>query len=382
MSFRPSLLWLWAARDLLRRPTEGLLTGAALAAFVWIVGAALLLTGSVSGTAARMIEAGPSLVLRRLDAGGFAPVPLSATASVAAVPGALQVRPRVWGPARAGKDPVEVYAVDAPVAEALRQAQLPIPDDETAVVGPGFAHKVRAFVTVVGPGGQATLQMIGALPETAGLVAQDTFLVSPEVAHRVLGVPVGYATDLVLDVNRESEEDAIRSDLADAVPFVTTISTRHEAVGRTVVSLARRGGLFLLLMLPAGLALLVLVAGAARERAGRAKEVGVLKAVGWTTGDVLTLHLFRAVWVALPALGLGLAGAWLSVFGPFVQWPGALLFGWSGVPPHLYLDPSGAGLVLAQVSATVVLPWLAASLWPAIVASAKDPWALISEETE
>jgi len=382
MKLSASLLWLWAARDLLRRPAEALLAGGALAAFVWIIGAALLLTRAVEGTAQRMVKAGPSLVMRRLDASGFSPLPLSVTASVAQVPGALNVRPRVWGPARAGAEPVEVFAVDAQVSAALQQADLPIPDDDTAVVGPGFAHKVRAYVTVVGPGGQATLQMIGALPQTAGLVAQDTFLVSPAVARRVLGIPEGFATDLVLDVNRESEEDAIRPDLADAVPFVSVISAQHEAVGRVAVNLGRRGGLFLLLCVPAGLALLVLVAGVARDRAARSKEVGVLKAVGWTTSNVLTLHLFRALWVAAPALGLGLAGAWLSVFGPWVQWPGALLFGWSGVPPHLYLDPAGAGMVLVEVSATVLLPWLAASLWPAVLASAKDPWSLISAEGE
>ncbi len=380
MSFRPSLLWVWAARDLLRRPAEGILTAGTLAAFVWIVGAALVLTRAVEGTARRMIEAGPSLVMRKLDASGFAPMPLSVTASVAAVPGAMSVRGRIWGPARAGSDPVELVALDATSTAALKQAGLPVPDDETAVVGPGFTHKVKAYVVVSGPGGQATLQMIGALPETAGLVAQDTFLVSPAVARRVLNVPEGYVSDLVIDVNHESEEDAIRPDLGNVVPFATVISTRHEAMGRAAVSLGRRGGLFMLLLLPAGLALLVLVIGVARDRAGRSKELGILKAVGWTTGDVLTLHLFRAIWVAAPAVSLGMAGAWLSVFGPWVQWPGALLFGWTAVPPNLFLDTAGAALVLAEVAGTVVLPWLAASLWPAVLASAKDPWVLISGE--
>lgn len=380
MSFRPSLLWVWAARDLLRRPAEGLLTAGALAAFVWIVGTALVLTRAVEGTARRMVEAGPSLVIRKLDASGFAPMPLSVTASLAAVPGALSVRPRIWGPARAGSDPVELVALDQVSTAALKQAGLPVPDEETAVVGPGFAHKLQSYVVVTGPGGRATLQMIGALPETAGLVAQDTFLVSPEVARRVLNVPPGYASDFAVNVNHESEEDAIRPDLADAVPFATVISTRHEAIGRATVSLGRRGGLFMLLLLPAGLALLVLVVGVARDRAGRSKELGILKAVGWTTGDVLTLHLFRAIWVAAPAVSLGMAGAWLSVFGPWVQWPGALLFGWSGLPPNLFLDTGGAGLVLVEVAGTVVFPWLAASLWPAVIASAKDPWALISGE--
>lgn len=379
MSRRPSLLWLWAVRDLLRRPGEGLLAAGALASFVWIVGGALLLEAAVQSTTRRMIAAGPSLVVRRLGPAGLSPIPTSVTASVAAVPGALNVRPRLWGPARAGDQPVEVVAADETIRAQLTQAGLPHPDPERVVAGPGFEGKERSYIVLTGAGGQATLQIAATLPTVTGLVAQDTLLVTEGVARRVLGIPEGHATDLVFDVNQVSEEDAIRPDVQEALPFPVVIDTRHDAIGRYAVSLGRRGGLFLLLLVPAGFAVLVLVVSVARDRAGRAREVGLLKAVGWTSRDVLALHGLRALWVALPAVGLGAALAWLSVFGPWVRWPGALLFGWSGLPPALFLDPGGAGLALAQVGATVVLPWLVASLWPAITASARDPWDLIGE---
>lgn len=379
MTRGPSLLWLWAVRDLMRSPGEGILAALALASLVWIVGATLLLTSAVEGTARRLVGAGPSLVIRHLGPQGLAPMPASSTASVAAVPGALRVRGRVWGPARAGDDPVEIVAVDETIKAALVQAGLPVPTDENVVAGPGFVSKRRAYIVLTGSAGLATLQVADVLEDGLGLVAQDTLLVSEPIARRVLGLRPGLVTDVVLDVNQESEEDAIRPDLQDALPFPVIIHARHEAIGAYAVALGRRGGLFLLLLLPAGLALLALVVGIARDRAGRAREVGLLKSVGWTTRDILALHGLRAVWVAVPAAAVGMAGAWLSVFSPWVRWPGALLFGWSGTPPALFLDTGGAGVVLLQVAAVVVLPWLVASLWPAVVASAKDPWDLIQE---
>ena len=397
---RMTLLPLWAARDVLRKPAEGLLVGAALAALIWIAGTATLLTEAVRRTADRLIDSGPSLVVRRIGPAGFAPMPLTATGSVAAVAGALRVRPRIWGPATANGRPIEVVGLSSQlVSERFKKhlsyrsrAAMAIPPSSAsveplsdlgpdhAVVGPGFAPERGAVMTLRGPGGTADVELTAALTETAGLVAQDTFVVHPGVARRVLGIPPYAATDLALDVFRESEEAAIRSDIADALPFTVAVTTRSESKRRYNSSLTRRGGLFLLLLLPAALAVGALAAGAARDRSARAKEIGLLKAVGWTSSDIVWMHGFRALWIALPSVGLGMALAWFTVFGPGVRWPGALLFGWSGPPPLLSLDAAGATVVLFEVTLVAVIPWLAAHLWPAIVGGTQDPWALLSEE--
>lgn len=379
---RPTLVPRWAARDVMRRPQEAVLVGAALATLIWVGGTATLLTEAVRATASRLIDAGPSLVVRRLDAGGFAPITMAATASIAAIPGALSVRTRVWGPARAKGRPIEVVGLDSTGRAALADAGLALDpiDDKSAVVGPGFTADRGAVVTVYGPGAKADVELQVALPESVGLVAQDTFLVHPDVARRVLGLAPATATDLVLDVFRQSEEDAIRADIADALPYPVVITTRSEAKRRYTASLTRRGGLFIMMLLPAALAVGALVAGAARDRAARAKEVGLLKAIGWTTADIVRMHALRAAWVALPATGAGWLLAWLSVFGPWVQWPAALFLGWTGPPPRLMLDVAGAGVVLIEVTVVALVPWWAASVAPAIIQSAKDPWQALSED--
>ncbi len=379
---RRSFVPLWAARDVLRRPGEGLLVGMALATLIWMAGTGTLLTEAVRRTAERLVDHGPSLVIRRVGPAGFAPMPIAATATVSAVPGALRVRPRVWGPARVGDRAIEVVALTATAARALVDDRL-IPDVPLrgmAIVGPGFAPERGAIKTVVGAGAAVDVELQYSLPPGAGLVAQDTFLVHPDDARRILGFAPSLATDLAVDVFRESEEAAIRGDIAAALPFDVAITTRAQAQRRYAGSLTRRGGLFVLLLVPAALAVGALVAGAARDRMSRAKEIGLLKAVGWTTHDIVWMHGFRALWVALPATGLGWIAAWLTVFAPGVTWPGTLLFGWSGPPPVLDLDPAGAGVVLVEVTAVAVVPWVAAQLWPAIASGARDPWQMLAED--
>lgn len=373
----PRMLWLWAARDLSRRPGEALLTAGALAALVATVATSLLLHQAVEATVTRLYADGPSLVVTRLGPAGWQPIPADAVDAVATVPGALRPRLRVWGTARADDLPLTIVGVDRAAADALTAAGLPAPAVGEVVLGPGAGAIAGSFLPLRGPGEPRDPFITHVLPTDLGLVAHDAALLHVDDARALLGVPPGHGTDLAVDVHHDGTEAAIRPELAAALPFPVVITTRTEARGATVAGLSRRGGLGLLLLLPALLALALLIASAARDRAGRAAEVGLLKAMGWTTADVVRLSLARALAVGLPAVALGGATAVALVLWPGVSWPGALLLGWEGPPPALHLDAGGAALVLAEVGAFALLPWLAASLWPAVRGATRDPQELL-----
>jgi hypothetical protein len=72
-------------------------------------------------------------------------------------------------------------------------------------------------------------------------------------------------------------------------------------------------------------------------------------------------------------VAVGLFAAWAVSLWPGTDWPGSWLLGWSTRPPGLHLDPAGAGLVLAEVGAVVLAPWLVANLWPALGSASRDP---------
>ena len=63
----------------------------------------------------------------------------------------------------------------------------------------------------------------------------------------------------------------------------------------------------------------------------------------------------------------------LLVLWPGLSWPGYLLLGWKQHPPLMYLDASGALLVLLEIALLIFLPYLAAALWPALKAATADP---------
>jgi hypothetical protein len=375
-------LLLWAARDVIRRPWPALLMAAALALLLTVSGTALLFSQGLSQTSGRLLAHGPDLVVRRLNAGGWAPLPAAeAVAAARRVPGVTHAQARVWGVAAGPAAPLMVIAwADAVLPPAADGRPLAAPRPGEALLGPGVDPGPDPPRLALTAAAALELRPVGRLPAASALLGQDVVLVHPADARRLLGLAPGEAVDLAVDVFHAAEAAAIQPELAAAFPWPVRITARSEAVGLYSGGLARRGGLMLIAGIPAVLALVLVVAGAVREAVGQRREVGLLKALGWTTGEVVRLQVYRALLIALPAACLGMLVAYTLVFRPGVSWPGSLLFGWRAAPPRLYLDPAGALLTLLELGALVVGPYLAAVLLASLQGAAADPQDLLKGE--
>jgi len=374
-----NLMWIWAAKDILRHPLESALLGGALLVLVVVMAMPLLLTQALSGSAERILLQSPALVVRRLNPGGWAPLPaVQATAAARAVAGVTSARARIWGTVRAGDRTVTVIGGGEALEDLLSKEDAGLlPNPGQAVAGPGILADGGDHLTLQSPAVRISLKVIGRLPPAVGLAAHDVIWLHDEDARRLLSIPEGFASDLAVDVFHDGEADTLGPDLVQAFPWPIQIVTRSQAIGDYQAGYARRGGLASVAGLPSLLALALIVAAVVRERTGRRYEVGLLKAMGWTTRNIIGLQMFRAVSIGLPVTAVGLLTSYGLVFWPGATWPGYWLLGWDQQPPALFLDPAGALLVLLEVGGLVLVPYLAATLWPAARGAAADPQGLI-----
>jgi ABC-type lipoprotein release transport system permease subunit len=105
------------------------------------------------------------------------------------------------------------------------------------------------------------------------------------------------------------------------------------------------------------------------------REIAVLKAVGWRTGDVLAARLWENGLLGLAGACLGILAAYIFVFHAGAPGLSAVLFGWSFIHPPLDLTPAiDAAQVLALLG-FVVFPFVAAGIVPAWRAATADPHA-------
>lgn len=376
-----STLQLWAFRDILRRPIESLLLAGAITSTIAVVGTLLLFPRAVYDTVDRLLDAAPAIVVRRIGAGGWQPLPTrEAVQAARTVPGVTAVTPRIWGMVNGPAGPLTVIGV-APgiIAPAYKDFLPRLPGPGQAIVGPGVAAGGIADTLQLEGVLRGTYRVIGRLPDKTGLFSQDLVLLNAQDARQLISLPDGFASDLAVEVFHEEEQDAILADLVAAFPWPVRCVTRRQSAAMYAGVWNRSSTLNTLTAIPAVLAVCLLVAVNIRKSMGRQSDLGIMKALGWTTGDIVRLQLYRALAVGLPSAAIGVCLAYFLVCRPGAgaQWLGSIFLDWKAMPPRLYLAPEGAITVLLEVAGFVLAPVIGSALAPAARAATADVYELI-----
>ena len=218
-----------------------------------------------------------------------------------------------------------------------------------------------------------TLVVAGRIDTPTDLAINKFVVVHIDQARELLGLPPGYASDLAIDVFNSAEETAILPDLNAAYPRPVRITTRTETAGIQAAKFAHRGGVAIVALVPAILALCLLVIVTVRERLGQRSEIGLLKALGWTTGDIVTLQVMRALSISVTAVIGGMFVAFIFVFRFNKTWSNMLHPDWQSLPIQLSINPLDLTLPLLEIIGLVILPFLVATIGAVLRCTACDP---------
>ncbi|MFO8083410.1 MAG: FtsX-like permease family protein [Desulfobacterales bacterium] len=359
-----------------------------LSSVIVVAAVPLLLSQGISTTAQRLLDNGPSMVVRRMMSGHWLPVPIEdAVRAAESVTGVLSAKPRIWGVVYGPEGAVTVMGFPCSGVESLKS----FPDFKNAphrgeaFIGPGVIsatlnQEISHELLLFNGDKKLSVRMAKMLSGEHSMIIHDIVLLHEEDALELLGLERGFASDLAIDVFHEQEVEAIIPDLVNAFPWPVVITTKQDTLKMYTASGDRRAGLIYMALVPSLLALALIVIAGFKGTRSRFYEAGLLKALGWTSQDIVGFFMCKAALIAFPALALGVAVSYGLVYWPGIPWPGYLFFGWQNNPPKLYLDSVGAIWILVQVAGGVLVPYLMANLWPAIENAAADPYELLQAE--
>lgn len=376
----------FALGALARRKARSFALGGGLVFAVALVSAVVFLTEALRREADRAEDVQPDIVVQKLVGGRPTTIAKGDRERLVDIPSVRSVTARAWGyvflPSLQGNVTI-VGTNDGAAALTTASATL----DEGRDLVPGrhemIAGSELAKFFGMRPGDRLNLPsvdadapaltLVGTFRASLDLWTADVLMCDEADARALLGLPEGEATDLAVVLSNPQEAKVVAAEVAARIPGSRVIE--RDLLARVHrLAYGRRAGLVLGATLPALLALLVL----AWDRASgvgleEKKEIAVLKAVGWSTSDVLWAKLFESLLVgaAATALGLALAYVWVFVFGA----PGlrAALVGWSSLYPRSSLTPAVDVAQLLGISLAVLGPFALLSVVPAWRAATADP---------
>jgi hypothetical protein len=371
----------WAAREVLRMPGRSVLLFICLSSLVFLMSTPLLFGRALDETWMRLVKGAPDLVIRRIDAGGWAPLPSDESVSLAGtVPGALDPVARLWGVATGPDGPLTVVASAGVLSEDATNGIKP-PSAGQAIVGQLIKRSVSGTQLKLVSRHQIEVEVVGSFPPDTHLVTSDVVWIAEEDARQLLGLSPNQASDIAIRLFRKEEETAIQKDLAAAFPWPVRITDRSTSALRHHSLATKAGGVGVLLAVPALLAMLFLITEVIVGSRRRFSFWVLLQSMGWTTGDLVRVELAKAVIVGAPAIVSGLTLAHAFVFSTRLAGITAYLISGRRKLPALTLDATGALLVMIYVTVLVGLPYLAAVFLTSLRATSGDPQRLIGSDS-
>ncbi|MFN6960728.1 MAG: ABC transporter permease, partial [Rhodocyclaceae bacterium] len=211
------------------------------------------------------------------------------------------------------------------------------------------------------------------LPETSELVSADLVLMNEEDFRAFFKIPAGHYNDIALSVANPQEVRNVAIKLLTTLPDSRPIL--RDEVLRTYASIFDwREGLMLALLSAAILAFGIFAwEKAAGLSAEEKREIGILKAIGWETGDVIKMKFWEGLLISLTAFFTGYVAAYAHVFHFGASLFEPVLKGWAVLYPRFTLPPHIDGLQIATLAFFTVVPYTAAVLVPIWRAATTDP---------
>jgi len=336
---------------------------------VFMLASVVFFTHAIKREASIILKEAPEMIIQRSVAGRHDLIPVGYLDRIRNIRGVSSARSRLWG---YYYDPVvgANYTLIVPEKYAHGPESIVIGEgiSRTRLAYPGDDMEFRAF-----DGSMMVLQIRDVFPAESELISSDLMLISEDDFRRLFGVPKEHATDLVVRVRNSRELSTIALKVSERLPD-TRIILREEIL-RTYDSIFNwRGGMMVFVLVGALLAFLIFAwdraSGLSQEEK---REIGILKAIGWETSDVILMKFWEGLVISLSAFLAGIIFAYGHVFFTNSIFFEPALKGWAVLYPAFKLIPFIDLSQVATLFFLTVVPYTVATIIPSWASATIDP---------
>ncbi len=360
-----------------RRSGRNLVLFTVYCLIIFILASVMLFGQSIRQEAKALLINAPEATVQQMVMGRHDLISGDRVAKLQSIRGVQHAEGRLWG-----------YYFD-PINGANYTIMVPSADNA--------AHQLEPGQTILGPGVVANRELVRGthlflladygeifrlkikqkLDTETALVSADLVLLSEPDFRKFFRLPDNVYTDIALTIRNEREIATIVGKIGNQIPG-SRVVTRDDILRTYAAIFSWREGLLLALLGASIIAFMIFAFDkAAGLSAEERREIGILKAIGWETSDVLAMKFWEGALVSATAFLLGLLLAYLHVFFFQAGLLEQVLKGWAVIYPDFQLRPHFDVLQIVTLAFFTVVPYTAATIVPIWRTAVTDPDAVM-----
>jgi len=369
-----------ALSSMARRKGKNLAIIVVYSIVIAILASILFLTQSLRNEANNVLQGAPDLVVQRLVAGRHDLIPTHYADQIAKLPGVGQVTPRIWGYYYDSLKKVNFTLMglnNTPAELRLLSGNFPQTDKHCAIgSGIAAAYGVEigdSLVLVDARNNTLLYEISGLFDHRSNLLTNDLILLKEAELRRFFDLPDGQATDLSVEVFNQREIATLAKKIKYHLPDTRPIG-KSEILHTYDTVFNWRSGILLTIFASALIAFCLLAWDKATGiSADEKREIGILKAIGWDTTDVLMLKFWEGLAISFSSFLLGSICAYLHIysFGAGLLTP--VIKGWSVLFPEFRLTPAIDLYQIFVLAILTIVPYIACTVIPSWKSAVTDP---------
>ncbi|MBA3036108.1 MAG: FtsX-like permease family protein [Desulfobacterium sp.] len=329
------------------------------------------------------------VTVQAIEAGRVGKISLELKKKIEEIPHVKKVIARVWGylPLKFGSVDTAFTMMGLDLKNISYSSKLPWTIEKGAFLAAGDRHKAvlgqgvaLKFSADVGDwlqikdtlGNKGEFEIVGIFNNTVQIYSTDLILVSMEDAAEFFNYKKNEASDLLVYADNHQNADLVAREIAGSFRNIRVL-TGKALTDLVKEAFGRRGGTFQAMWLILLVTVLLLVwAQSAHISVDMGKEIGILKAVGWQTGEIIEMKMMES-------LILGVGGTSAGILAGFVyalmNTPGisGYCLGCASIYPKFPVPVHCDFMSIVLLFILGVLPITAISAIPAWLAGIVDP---------
>jgi ABC-type lipoprotein release transport system permease subunit len=372
LDFSLSSLW--------RRKLKNIGIMLVFSAVIFLLASFQMLTGALSDAASNVLGNAPEITIQRMSAGRQEAIPLEYTKKLSKIFGLRAIVPRIWGYYfdESNLANYTVMALDTQKMPMGNKLGLTLSDgrfpesgeSEKVVIGRSIQNilglKDRRIFSLFRPDlSLKSFEVVGTFSNKTDILTNDLIVMNMGDARDLFAIPTAMVTDLCVYITNPTEVDTIAKKIAVLLPD-TRVLTRSQIQKTYQVVFSWRSGFASICLLTALIAFAILAwdkaSGLSPEER---REIGILKILGWETGDILAIRFWESCLVSALAFIIGCTGAYIHIAFFEASLLKPVMVGWSVIHPSFKLLPAVTLADLLLIFSFSVLPYMAATVIPA-----------------